>query len=538
MIYFLPQFTLIFWSSHILQRMFFSLYFWQLKEYRIDRFLEGVNRNKEIIFPKISVFALILLLIYFISLQFVFLEKYFIVFFFFIYLLFGVRALYLFFGGRWRLPKTTKKMILIIILTLFLFWFLVWFLFSNNFKLILVFEILLPIFIFLCLQIIQIPTFFAKKYIIYKAKQKRAQFKDLIVVGITGSHGKSSTKEFLHTLLSEKFNGINVLKTEGNINTEMGVADTILKKLKKEHQVFVCEMAAYKKGEIKSICDIVKPKLGIVTGVSEQHLSLFGTMENLLSSEGGRELAESLPKGGVLFLNADNKYCRNLYKRTSVAKKIYTVKRDKIDSDIWTEDIRVTIESVSFIALTKDREMAYFKVNVLGDHNIQNFLAAILVANELGMSLEEIADACKNIKQEQAGIVLKEGKHGVNIIDSSYSSNPDGVIADLEYLSIFPKKKAIIMPCLIELGGKSAEIHERIGKKIGEMCDLAIITTREMFKEIKKGAIASGMKEKNIVFCENPEEILTRISIFCAKGDAVLLEGRVPEKLISKLLPS
>ena len=92
------------------------------------------------------------------------------------------------------------------------------------------------------------------------------------------------------------------------------------------------------------------------------------------------------------------------------------------------------------------------------------------------------------------------------------------------------------MPCLIELGTKSAEIHEKIGRKIGQVCDLAIITTKESFKEIKKGAAESGMKEKNIVFCDNPQEILTRISIFCAKGDAVLLEGRVPENLNNLLL--
>ncbi|MBI1866550.1 MAG: hypothetical protein HYS02_02160 [Candidatus Staskawiczbacteria bacterium] len=91
------------------------------------------------------------------------------------------------------------------------------------------------------------------------------------------------------------------------------------------------------------------------------------------------------------------------------------------------------------------------------------------------------------------------------------------------------------MPCLIELGEKSSEIHEKIGKKIGQICDFAIITSSEMFQEIKKGAVDGGMKEKNIVFCEKPEEILTRISIFLTNGDAVLLEGRVPEKLILSL---
>jgi len=271
-------------------------------------------------------------------------------------------------------------------------------------------------------------------------------------------------------------------------------------------------------------------------------------LENLLSAEGGGELADALsrynrgsstqsgPKDGLLVLNGDNKYCLDLYKKTNLNKKIYNLKKGAVNSDIWADEITTKKDSVSFIALTKEKDMASFDINVFGQQNIQNILAAILVAKELGMSFEEIVKATKNIKREQSGILLKDGKHGISIIDSSYSSNPDGVIADLEYLNIFSRKKVIVMPCLIELGSKSAEIHQKIGRKIGSTCDLAIITTKEMFKEIKTGAIKSGMKEKNIVFCENPEEISTRISIFCTKGDAVLLEGRVPEKLILKLL--
>ena len=555
--YFLPQLILIFWSFHILQRMFFSLYFWQLKEYRIDRFLEGASRNKEIVFPKVSAFALILFLIYFISLRFAFLEKYFIVLFFFFYLLFGIRALYLFSRRRWRFPKMTKKMILIIILTLFLFWFLVWFIFSNNFKFILIFEIFFSIFIFLCLRLIETPAFFAKKYIIFKAKQKINKFKDLIVIGIVGSYGKTSTKEFLNAFLSKKY---NVLKTSGNVNTEIGIAGTILQKLKKEHQIFICEMGAYKKGEIKNACNIVKPKIGIVTGVNEQHLALFGSLDNLLSAEGGRELAEILPKDGILVLNGDNKYSLGLYKKwvshseptppsmlnkninsleggvARFAFKIYSISKNKINSDIWTEDIMTEKDFISFVVISKNKEMAGFKVDILGKHNVQNILAAILAAKELGVSFEEISKACKNIKQEQAGMTLKKGWKNLNIIDSSYSANPDGVKADLEYLNVFPRKKVIVMPCLIELGGKSKEIHEKIGRNIAKICDLAIITTKERFKDIKKGAMEYGMKEKNIVFCENPNDIYTMITLFCKDGDSILLEGRVPGKLTNLLV--
>ena len=106
---------------------------------------------------------------------------------------------------------------------------------------------------------------------------------------------------------------------------------------------------------------------------------------------------------------------------------------------------------------------------------------------------------------------------------------------NLEYLSIFPNKKVVVMPCLIELGKKSAEVHEKIGKKIGKVCDLAIITSKDKFREIKKGAMAAGIKEKDILLCDNSQDIKSIITLFCKSGDAVLLEGRVPARLTNIL---
>ena len=132
-------------------------------------------------------------------------------------------------------------------------------------------------------------------------------------------------------------------------------------------------------------------------------------------------------------------------------------------------------------------------------------------------------------------MTLKSGIHRINIIDSSYSSNPDGVVADLDYLNIFKGKKVIVMPCLIELGSKSAVIHYQIGKKIAKTCDLAIITTKERFGDLKRGAMENGMQESAILLCDNPDEVLAHITTNCKEGDAVLLEGRVPNKLITLL---
>jgi UDP-N-acetylmuramoyl-tripeptide--D-alanyl-D-alanine ligase len=158
-----------------------------------------------------------------------------------------------------------------------------------------------------------------------------------------------------------------------------------------------------------------------------------------------------------------------------------------------------------------------------------------LIAKKLGMDFGEISDGCKKILPQQAGISLKKEMHGINIVDSSYSSNPDGVLADLDYLAVFPNKKVVVMPCIIELGEKSAEIHEKIGRKIAQVCNMAIITTKDKFASIKKGAMENGMKEKNILLCDKPQDIYSLITLFCKSGDAVLLEGRVPNKLIELL---
>jgi len=108
-------------------------------------------------------------------------------------------------------------------------------------------------------------------------------------------------------------------------------------------------------------------------------------------------------------------------------------------------------------------------------------------------------------------------------------------MADLDYLNIYERKKVIVMPCLIELGSASGRVHREIGRKIAKVCNLAIITTKERFKELKEGAIEEGMKEKNILFLEKPKDIETKLSIYCGFGDTILFEGRVPKEIIKNL---
>ncbi|MFC1629905.1 Mur ligase family protein, partial [Patescibacteria group bacterium] len=247
------------------------------------------------------------------------------------------------------------------------------------------------------------------------------------------------------------------------------------------------------------------------------------------------ELIQSLPEQGLAIFNGENKYCKELYRKTKKPRSLLISMKSKT-SDIRAQNIKITKDFIFFKAQSRDGQEADFKISLLGAQNIENILLAVCCAKELGMSLDEISKACEKIEPWQGGIVLKRGIGGVNIIDATYSSNPNGVISHLEYLKPLKGKKIIIMPCLIELGPTSKEIHKKIGKKIGQVCDLAIITTKEFFFEIKKGAVGAGMKKDSILFLEKPEEIFEKMKSYYLPENTILLESRVPNQLIDLLI--
>jgi len=542
---------IIFWFFSVFKNALFYLYLWQLKEYQFYRFLDHfrTEKGKRLIFNKIIILKIFILSFFllFILFQKTIVIKGFLLFFLqsiLLFIYFAEFFIFLFkiFQKKLKKPVLTKKAILLISLSVFfIFLICVYSIFLKNILYfgvyLLIFDILSPIIFSLIVLILEPFSILLRKRIMRKAEEKISNFKELITIGITGSFGKTSTKEFLSTILSEKF---NVLKTKEHQNSEMGISNCILNELNLNHQVFIAEMGAYRKGGIKMLANIVKPKIGIITGVNEQHLATFGSIENLISAEGGKELIESLPSDGLVIFNGDNKYLKDLYKETFILKRVYSVnkldlEKAGIEPDFWAEDIKVEKRFIHFTVKNKNNEIEYFTINILGAHNVSNILAAITTAYDFGMSLKEISQACLKIKPEQGSINLFETKSGLNILDSSYSANPDGVIADLNYLSIYPRKKIIIMPCLIELGKVSKEIHQKIGRKIGEVCDLSIITTKDRYEDIKKGAIESGMKEENIIFDENTDTILKRIKNFVSVGDAVLIEGRVSKEFVERL---
>jgi len=408
----------------------------------------------------------------------------------------------------WRVksPKFTKKTITILFFGILLESLILFYVSSLKdsafYVSLLILLLISPIISSLLILFFQIPTVMLRNRILKKAQRKIAKFENLLVIGITGSYGKTSTKEFLAAILSKKF---KVLKTKKHINAEIGIARAILNELTKDYEILIAEIGAYERGKIKQVCEMLQPKIGILTGINEQHLSTFGSLENIIEAK--FELIESLPENGLAVFNGNNRYCRELFQKTKISKKI---------------------------VYPQNYNFGFGRKNLFS-WDIENLSMATAVAEFLGVGREKIEEALNEIKSP---IKIKKGIDGLNIIDATYSANPDGVIAHLEYLKTFPGEKVIVMPCLIELGKVSGEIHKKIGKKIGEVCDLAIITTKDRFKEIKEAAFAeatANQRKPEILFIENPKEIFKKIESFCKSEDVVLLESRVPKEVIDLL---
>ncbi|MDP2640941.1 MAG: UDP-N-acetylmuramoyl-tripeptide--D-alanyl-D-alanine ligase [Candidatus Yanofskybacteria bacterium] len=506
---------LVFWLIRAAKASLFWLSLWQVKSYQVGRFLDHFRTaqgKKLLLYPLLGVKVIGLSLFFAFDSPFIPLL--------FLFLVYGAEAgktVLDVMGRRIRVPVLTSKSIPLIGIALGLV-FLVLFA-TRDPRVLVLYDIFIPLVVFLIVSALQPFNLIARELLILRpARKRRAQFPNLITIGITGSYGKTTTKEILSHILSAKY---AVLKTPEHLNSEVGIARTILKDLKREHQVFVCEMGAYKKGEIAMFSKISQPTMGIVTGVNEQHLATFGSMKNLLSGEGGKELVSSLPNGGVLVVNGNNAYARDLEapklkKKTAGFSRAY---------DVWAEGVQQQKTSISFLAHSRDGDSAAFTVNLLGGHNVENILVSASLAKELGMSMREIAERCKSIVPELGALKLRKSREGMNVVDSTYSANPDGVRASLEYLAVWPGKKAIVLPSLIELGEASADVHQNIGEKIGEVCSLAIVTTADHFNELKAGAIKAGMTEKSVIMSANPQAILERLKSLRGPEDIILLEG-------------
>ncbi len=555
---------ILLWLLSSLKTIFFWIYFWQLKEYHWGRFLAHIrsNEGKKIWLNRLFLAKAVLAFFYLLAgpcffyvtvcLAYPEIPRHqnlnFISFLLIAFLAFSLETVKEAKDGlkrQWRFPVLTAKTVFLIsasvaaVLTaVFCYWNQIVLNYPgqdgvNMERLaggLMVLSFLLPLAVSLAVWFFQPITILIRNQAIGFAKRKRKEMKNLVVVGITGSYGKSSTKEFLYDILSTRF---NVLKTKENQNSEIGIARTILAELQPKDEIFLAEMGAYTKGGIKFLCDIAKPQIGIVTGTNEQHLATFGSWENLLSAEGGRELIESLPKTGVAIFNAANDFIKDSFKddnRQELKKRIFCSTKEA--ADYWIETAMVDKNEVSFRVFSSEVNGLDIIAPVVGGYNIENILMAIACARELGMTFWEISQACLKIKPENSALKLFKTETGIEVLDAVYSANPTGVLAHLAHLRLWAGKKAVVMPSLIELGPAAKKNHLFIGKALGETSDLAIITTEEGFAYLRQGGAEAGADYK-INYLSDPQKIISKLNEFLRPGDVLLLESRVPKEVLA-----
>ena len=389
-------------------------------------------------------------------------------------------------------PLVVTNRVKRLLVTIFIILFIPVFMMIKNFDIILssnyytrlILIEYLTYFISLLAAIINIPV---EKYVYHsfksKAMKKLKSLNNLKVIGITGSYGKTSSKNILSDILNIKY---NALPTPKNFNTPYGLIMTINNTLDKFDDIFIAEMGAYKNGEIKELCDLVHPKYGILTTIGTAHLESFGSEENIRTAK--FELIESLPSDGVAILNMDDEK-QTSYKIKNKCKKIW-VSIDNDKADFVATNIKMNNKGMTFnVKIGNDN--VKFNTKLLGRPNIYNILAGIALGNYFGITNEELQRAVSNVKNTEHRLELRKNGN-ITYIDDSYNSNPVGSKMALDVLNLMPGKKIIMTPGMIELGPKQYELNKKFGEYIAEVCDEVILVGEKQTIPIQ-----DGLKEKN-----------------------------------------
>jgi len=363
-------------------------------------------------------------------------------------------------------------------------------------------------------------------YLYYKSKAKnKLKTMNIPIVGITGSYGKTSSKNIINDILNIK---LNAFATPKSFNTPYGIISSVNNHLDKFNDVFIAEMGAFKIGDIRTLCKLVKPKYGIITSIGEAHLESFGSKENIM--KGKFELIESLSNDGLAILNGDDEYQLKYNIKNKCNVKWIGI--DNKDVDLYATNIKLSGKGTSFDCIFKGDKIKYtFNTKLLGKHNVYNLLAGILLGHELGLSIVELQRGVSSVKTIEHRLELK--KYGnVNIIDDAYNSNPIGSKMAVEVLGLMDGVKIIVTPGMIELGKQQYNLNYKFGEYISEVCDYVILIGEKQTKPIYDALIEKKYDKKRIFILNDVREafpLMTKLSAKENKSTYVLLENDLPD---------
>ncbi len=355
------------------------------------------------------------------------------------------------------------------------------------------------------------------------ARRKLLSNTSLIRIGLTGSYGKTTVKHILGAILSEKY---PTLITPASFNTPMGVTRAIRERLTPSYQIFVGEMGARHVGDIKEMCRLVHPTIGIITSVGPQHLETFKSIERVAKTK--YELIEALPEeGSRSYFYDDGSYCLDMYRKTTKQKTLCG--RNPETCDVWCDQVTVSPEGTTFMLHIKNKGQIECRTRLLGDHSVQNILLAAAVASDLRLTLKQIAHGIEKLQPVKNRLELLNNAGGFTIINDAFNSNPVGAKAALEVLRQFPGRRIIITPGMVELGEKEAEYNRIFGTQMVDCADIAIIIGKNRATPILEGLKESGFNPENIHRVDSLDDSTHLLHTIVRPGDTVLYENDLPD---------
>ena len=350
-----------------------------------------------------------------------------------------------------------------------------------------------------------------------QARELLGSMPQLTVIGVTGSYGKTSVKNFLAALLSVKY---NVLMTPGSYNTTMGVVRTVREQLRPSHQIFIAEMGAKNPGDIREICQLVHPTYGILTSIGEQHLETFGTVDAIIQTK--FELVDALPPNGKAVLNYDNPYIRS-----HVVTAPY-VTYGGVDSgaDYRYSEVSVDNHGCRFTLTAPDGESCVYTTRLLGVHNVQNLAGCLALAHTLGIPLREMVYPVRMLQPVEHRLQLLPNGY----IDDAYNSNPAGFRSALDTLAAFDAQRVLVTPGMVELGEEQEKLNRELGAYAAGRCDWAVLVGHKQAPPLKEGLLSAGFPEERIFVAATLQEGLAFVNQLPAeKQRIVLLENDLPD---------
>lgn len=358
---------------------------------------------------------------------------------------------------------------------------------------------------------------------IYKsrAKKKLANMPNLIKIGITGSYGKTTTKHILNVMLSTKY---KVCMSPHSFNTPMGLTKVINNYLDANDEVLIAEMGARQMGDIAYLCNLIHPKHAIITGVSNQHLATFGSVENVYKAK--HELVDAIDDGYICF-NAENDGSLRMYNECTKNKILCGLNGDYFSN---ITNIKATPKGSTF-DLTIDNETISCSTKLLGISNLEDIALAGALAYKMGVNLLGIQNAIANLKPIPHRIELIE-ENGLTIIDDSFNASTQSSKNALDTLALFEGTKIVVTPGLVELGDKEYEENVVFGENIAKVANKVIIVNKVNKQAITTGLLKSGFDENNIIEVETLNDAKQKLEEMLEGGEVVLFENDLPDNYI------